>query len=265
MKTNYHTHIYLCRHAAGTVNDYVEKAITNGYEEIGISDHGPLSEELMTKLNSRRMTQEEFYNIYLNDLAFAKYNYKDQIQVLSSIEIEYLDELKDLYKIYLNDLDYLVLGQHMIYKDGKYLNIYEKNYTKEELEVYAATISEAVETGYFKIIAHPDLYMWSYKVWDENAKECARTIIEAAIKNDIYLEFNANGVRRSAFTEKDGSINYVYPRLEFWKLLKDEYDYDKILINDDCHCVENFDDEYTAEARFLCKKLKLKVKEKMEL
>lgn len=265
MKTNYHTHIYLCRHASGTVNDYVEKAIAHEYSEIGISDHGPLSDELMERLNSRRMSLNEFYNIYLNDLSFAKFNYKDKIKVLSSIEIEYLDELADLYPKLLNDLDYLVLGQHMICKDNSYLNVYDVNYTKEDLEIYANTIKKAVETGLFKIIAHPDLFMWSYKVWNDEAKSCARTIIEAAIKNNVYLEFNANGVRRSAFTEDDGSINYIYPRLEFWKLLKEEYDYDKILINDDCHSLENFDDEYTTESRFVCKKLGLKIAEKMEL
>lgn len=265
MKTNYHTHIYLCRHASGTVNDYVEKAIAHQYSEIGISDHGPLTNELMEKLNCRRMTLDEFYNIYLNDLAFAKFNYGDKIKVLSSIEIEYNEEMADLYPTFLNDLDYLVLGQHWIFKNNEYLSLYDVDYTASDLEIYSSTIKKALETGCFKIVAHPDLYMWSYKVWNENAKKCARTIIEAAIKNNAYLEFNANGVRRSAFTETDGSINYVYPRLEFWKLLKDEYDYDKILINDDCHCLDNLDDEYTAEARFICKKLKLKIKEKIEL
>lgn len=263
MKTNYHTHIYLCKHATGTINEYVEKAIAHGYSEIGISDHGPLSDELMHRLNSRRMSMDEFYNIYLQDLEYAKVNYADRIRVLSAVEIEYLEEIKDLYPEFLKVLDYLVLGQHMIYENGKYVNIYEKTYTAEELDIYASTIEKALETGYFKILAHPDLFMWSYKVWDEHAVECSRRIIKSAIKNNVYLEFNANGVRRSAFTDTDGTINYVYPRLEFWKFQKNEFDYDKILINDDCHSLADFDDEYTTEARFVCKKLKLKIKDRI--
>ncbi len=265
MKTNYHTHIYLCKHASGTINEYIEKAIANQYLEIGISDHGPLPDELMERLHSRRMNFDEYYNIYLNDLAFAKFKYSDQIKVLSAVEIEYLSEIKQTYPIFLADLDYLILGQHMIEKNGEYQSIYADEFTTEDLEIYASTIEKALATGYFKILAHPDLYMWSYKKWDEPAKNCARRIIKAAINNHVYLEFNANGVRRSAFTEDDGSINYVYPRLEFWKLQKEEFDYDKILINDDCHSLEDFDDEFTTEARFLCKKLKLKVEEKIRL
>lgn len=265
MKTNYHTHIYLCRHATGTIEDYIEKAISHGYAEIGISDHGPFTEELSLKLNSRRMTYEEYYQIYLNDLEKAKFYYNNKIKVYSAIEIEYLKAIEECYPSFLNELDYLILGQHFIEKDGNIINIYSKKFTKEEIEVYADTVDKALSTGYFKILAHPDLYMWSYQVWDENAKNCARRIIQSAIKNNTYLEFNANGVRRSAFTEDDGSINYVYPRLEFWKLLKDEFDYDKILINDDCHSVDNFDDEYTAEARFICKKMNLKIQDKLDL
>ena len=36
---NYHTHNYLCGHAAGTVCDYVREAVKNGMKSIGISDH----------------------------------------------------------------------------------------------------------------------------------------------------------------------------------------------------------------------------------
>lgn len=148
MKTNYHTHIYLCKHATGTVNDYVEKAIAHGYKEIGISDHGPLTEELMNRLNSRRMNFDEFYKIYLPDLEYAKINYSDKINVLSAVEIEYMDEIADIYPEFLKVLDYLVLGQHMIYENGEYINVYAKEYTAEEIALYAQTIEKALDTGY---------------------------------------------------------------------------------------------------------------------
>ena len=38
IKTNYHSHTYLCRHAQGIPEDYI-KSIALGYEEIGISCH----------------------------------------------------------------------------------------------------------------------------------------------------------------------------------------------------------------------------------
>lgn len=38
---NLHTHTYRCHHAKGTDEEYVIKAIENGYDLIGFSDHAP--------------------------------------------------------------------------------------------------------------------------------------------------------------------------------------------------------------------------------
>ena len=46
IQTNYHTHTYLCRHATGTIDDYINRAIELGYTDIGISDHCPFTKEL---------------------------------------------------------------------------------------------------------------------------------------------------------------------------------------------------------------------------
>ena len=39
IKSNFHSHNYLCGHAVGTVSDYVKEAVACGLETIGISDH----------------------------------------------------------------------------------------------------------------------------------------------------------------------------------------------------------------------------------
>ena len=38
---NLHTHTYRCNHASGKDEEYVIKAIENGYSTIGFSDHAP--------------------------------------------------------------------------------------------------------------------------------------------------------------------------------------------------------------------------------
>ena len=35
LKANYHTHTYLCGHAVGDVDDYVNEAIRLGFKELG--------------------------------------------------------------------------------------------------------------------------------------------------------------------------------------------------------------------------------------
>ena len=41
IKSNYHTHTFLCKHALGDSEDYVKRAISLGYHTIAITDHGP--------------------------------------------------------------------------------------------------------------------------------------------------------------------------------------------------------------------------------
>ena len=66
--SNYHSHVSLCGHAEGNVEDYVKEAIRCGYEEIGISDHAPIpvyfvGEKMHVNLwLSQMMTKEIFEN-----------------------------------------------------------------------------------------------------------------------------------------------------------------------------------------------------------
>ena len=39
---NYHVHTSLCRHATGTIDEYIRAAADAGLHEIGFSDHAPI-------------------------------------------------------------------------------------------------------------------------------------------------------------------------------------------------------------------------------
>ena len=43
MRTNYHTHTTRCHHATGSDEEFVLSAIKGGYQELGFSDHTPVS------------------------------------------------------------------------------------------------------------------------------------------------------------------------------------------------------------------------------
>ena len=134
IKANYHTHIFLCKHAIGDVEDYVKKAIGLQYHTIAITDHGPLPKFLQKKLNSRRMSIEQYKEIYLDSLARAKQLHKQEILVLSGLEIEYMDELHSQYPIFLSELDFLVLGQHYIKVNNEYKSIYS-SLSEDEIKI----------------------------------------------------------------------------------------------------------------------------------
>ena len=113
MKANYHTHLSLCGHAVGMSEDYVKVAIEAGYEELGMSDHGPIKPEFMTeeefKYNwlERQMTYDEFLNVYLPDCINVKNKYSDLIKFYIGIEIEYLYPFHEYYVNLREKLEYM--------------------------------------------------------------------------------------------------------------------------------------------------------------
>lgn len=60
------------------------------------------------------MSIEQYKEIYLDSLARAKQLHKQEILVLSGLEIEYMDELHSQYPIFLSELDFLVFRATII-------------------------------------------------------------------------------------------------------------------------------------------------------
>lgn len=248
IKANYHTHTFLCKHAIGDVEDYVERAILLGYHTIAITDHGPFPRFLQKKLNSRRMSLEQYSEIYLDHLERAKKNHEKEIKILTGLEIEYMDELNPYYERFLSDLDFLILGQHYIKVNGEYVSVFEHQLSGEEIDIYTDTVIKGMESGRFKILAHPEIFSWDIVQWNDTCTKAAQRIIASAIQNHVILEINVNGVRNSMYQRKEimkdkTIVNYPYPRLEFWKLAE-EMDA-LVMINDDAHAPNRICDEYT--------------------
>lgn len=253
--TNYHTHCYLCKHATGTIEQYFEKAKSLHYKAFGMSDHMPLPDAIKDKFHTRRMSEEDYKNIYLPTVTKVKEDYKTYFKAYSALESEYFHYMVNYYPKYLKELDYLILGQHYIEKYNKeneliYYSIYLP-LTKNDLLNYKDTVIEAMNTGYFKILAHPDIFIWGYKVFDNFAKEITNEIIQCAIKNDVVIEMNANGIRncilrkKQVMIESNNTLGYSYPNYDFWKYVSN-YPV-KIMINDDSHQVINIQDDATRE------------------
>jgi histidinol-phosphatase (PHP family) len=255
-KTNYHNHTYLCGHAEGLPIDYIRIALEKGYQEIGISDHGPLFDIWQT-----RMTMEQFYEIYLPNLELAQKQYGDKIKIYKGLEMEYFPEFFDHYQKLLNDLDYLILGQHFIQKGNGLLDLYHL-VLDEDLDRYRNAVVAALDTGLFRILAHPDIYLFSHQTWNEHTAQVAHDIIQTAIKNNVFLEINVNGIRRRRIINQDQEVVYIYPRKEFWQLLQN-YPQAKILINEDNHALKQIDDAACAEARAFARNLGLKITERL--
>jgi len=255
IKTNYHTHMYLCRHAKGTVEDYVKEAIKLGFKALGMSDHAPWSE---LKDRSVRMKLSD-YPIYLKQLDDAIKKYSDQITIYKGLEIEYFNHKDKQYEDLLEKLDYLILGQHYIEMNDKLISVF-KIFSIEELTVYKNTVIKAINSGYFKFIAHPDIFLFSRKELSPEILSLAEEIILAAKEKNIPLEINANGIRKGKIMI-GGEERYKYPRQEFWQLVKKHNA--RCIISSDAHKPNLLYDEAVEETYNFSKHLSLPVEEEL--
>ena len=247
-RSNYHTHTFRCGHASGTEEDYVLEAIKNNTEVLGISDHGPFPDIY----HDYKMKFEDFPS-YLEAVDDMKVKYKDKIKILKAVEIEYFPQEINFYEDLLTkyNLDYLLLGQHMFYKNNK-LVTYDLIKDTSLIIDYAISLKEAMDTKLFKMIAHPDFFMKFFLPYDDNSKKATDIILNAAVKNNTILEINANGIRCGKFDTPDG-YRYMYPFIPFWEeVAKTNI---QVVVNSDCHNPKDMWDDAMLQGRKLAEEL----------
>lgn len=245
LKTNYHTHNQRCKHAFGTVMDYANAAYAAGFDIIGMSDHAPFEGNPY----GLRMDFEEL-GAYIDEVKEAKKVYAGRMKVLLGLEIEYLPKCEAYYEKLLSKygMDYLILGQHFFEGDNlREVYVYDLPDTTGYVD-YAKSVRNALSRGYFSLVAHPDwIFLHDYG-WDDNCERACDIIVDAAVKYNVPLELNANGVRRGLSEFKDG-MRYPYPHYRlFEKISKAKI---PVMINADCHQPSELDDEAMKRSREL--------------
>lgn len=229
MKVNYHTHTQRCRHAQGSEEDYVENALRADLDILGFSDHAPFPDR---DFGLRMPYSELPKHLHAIDLLTDKYS--ADIILYKGLEIEYLPEYHAYYESLLQawKLDYLLLGEHFYRNSaGELFNITQAQSTENYLD-YARAVVQAMKTGYFKMVAHPDIFAMNYFAWDKNCDAACDLIINAAVSTDTILEFNANGFRRGIHDYPDGK-RFMYPHRAFWEKVSGSRA--RVIIGSDCH------------------------------
>lgn len=189
MLTNYHTHTYRCHHADGTERDYVEMAVQRGFTVLGFSDHSPYIFD-GDYYSGHRMRPEETCE-YVGAIRSLAEEYKGRIELLVGYEMEYYPDLFNRTVKFVADLgcDYLILGQHFIGNEEAYS---AKTDSLQRFDRYVNQTIEAMETGLFTYLCHPDLCMYT---GDRSALEKGYLkLCEAAKRLEIPLELNMYGM-----------------------------------------------------------------------
>lgn len=211
MKYNYHTHTARCFHANGKDEEYVLSAIEAGFDEIGFSDHTPWN--FNGFVSHMRMHESELEE-YCESIKNLTEKYKDKISIKLGLECEYFPKYLPWLESEIENkgIDYIILGHHFCGDEqtGAYNGALR---TPKELYAYRDDVLEAMESGLFSYVAHPDIFMRGYDEFDSHCEKISIDIISKAIETDTPLEFNLLGLRHGVADGKPG-----YPHPKFWEI-----------------------------------------------
>ena len=237
-KNNYHTHTFRCGHAGEYKDEeYVISAINNGLEVLGFSDHIMLPGISQEGIRGDYSLLDDYIQS-INDL---KEKYNGELKIYLGFEAEALSDFYDYYKELLNSkkIEYLILGNHSYLGNNQLVSYFmdsEKLY--EDLEKYTSLLIDAMSTGLFKYVAHPDLFMKYFKTWDKYLVDVTNRICDASIKYDIPLEINL-----ACCFDRIPNIGikevFKYPYIEFWKIAGSKGC--KVILGVDAHKPSRFD------------------------
>lgn len=238
IRANYHTHTSRCKHASGSDREYIEAAIAAGIKTLGISDHVPLPYK-NGYVSHLRMAVEDIGEYFASFEALRE-EYRGRIELLIGFEVEYFPKMFPELLSILDDFpcDYLLLGQHEIADEQGEPYIGTAFSDKKTLERHTDMTIEAMETGEFLYLAHPDIANFT---GDERFYlQQARRICRAAKAAGLPMEVNILGMRDLRW----------YPRGLFFEAAAEEGN--TLILGVDAHSPQQFTDEKALEAESDC-------------
>ena len=191
--TDYHIHTTFSDGKAAP-EDYIAPAIAKGISEIGFSEHLALFKD-----NQDWVLKPENVDTYLENIENLK-NTTEKLIIRKGLEVDYLEGKENEIGIFLDglDLDYRIGSVH--YLGEKTVDEGPDFYTGKSFdrlfESYFEMVGNAVESGLFDIIGHPDLIrIFGYKPSFDPAPYY-RKLAKRMKKNDVAFEINTNGRNR---------------------------------------------------------------------
>ena len=214
---NYHGHTSRCGHASPLEDSlYITAARNMGIERVGFSDHVPLS--LLENWQQGQKMHISEVDDYISSVRNLQRENPDMV-IRCGFEAEY-EPLKVGHLCELrNSCDYMILGQHYVQRG---MGIVDKNDNPDYPLIYAQAVCEAMGTGIYDILAHPDYFMLvrdkcssaeRRALFMENAKKASYMICAKAKEMGIPVELNVRGAEEYA---RGADGEFAYPHSVFW-------------------------------------------------
>ncbi len=222
MKHNFHTHTTRCKHAIGTDEQYVQAALDSGFDVLGFADHAPWA-FASNYVSHCRMPADQWAEYKQSVLSLTE-KYQGQIGIHLGLECEYYKQYFDQLRRLRDDgCEYFILACHFLNTEEHFPYIGISCQEDDEVLRYAEQTVEAIRTGLFAYVAHPDLYMMYRSELSPVCMEAADMICQAAKEAHMPIEYNLLGLLGEMTDHPRG-----YPNADFWRYVR-KWDNDVIL------------------------------------
>lgn len=199
MKFDFHTHHHRCGHADGSIRDYIEAALANGLDMIGISDHSPyFASDEDQPYPDIAMAKSELAN-YVQEVLTLKEEYAGRIEVLLGIESDFFPEHAEVYRRQYTKypFDYIIGSVHRL--DGRSIfnknrwNNLDRSQQKALKDRYLQLIALSAKSGMFDILGHIDAMKANYPPFSKIQTEIVDETLRVISEQDVAIEINTSG------------------------------------------------------------------------
>jgi histidinol-phosphatase (PHP family) len=241
---DYHIHTKLCGHATGEMEQYVERAIEIGLQEIGFNDHLPFLDVERPGL-AMKLSQFPFYVQSVEQLR-QKY---PNITIRLGTEVDYFPQFEKQIADLLaqHPFDYVYGSVHFLddWSFDSPFALPEWNLADVDgvYEQYIDLLHQAAQSGLFDILSHLDLVkIYGFRP-DRDMLPLWESLINTVRENGLAIEINTSGLRKP--------VGEIYPAEKIVELIS-KYEV-PIVFGSDAHRPEDVGRDFALAVKLALK------------
>jgi histidinol-phosphatase (PHP family) len=197
---DYHLHTPFCRHASGSMQQYVEQALARGLREICFTPHIPLPGFPRGPEGLRMKAQDA--ERYFREVERLRARYP-QLSILCGVEADFYDGFEGVVEEFLRSypLDLVLLSVHFVRDWPGESWVFDLDIPGRPLAAiyrdYFEALKRGIRSGLYDAVAHLDLIRQpGQPVLASNSRD-VEEVLELAARSGMSLEINTSGMRRS--------------------------------------------------------------------
>ena len=198
-----HVHTYLCGHATGTMEEYVQAGLRKGLSSLTFLEH--MEAEILYPHRSWLDTED--FAVYWAEGTRLRQKYEGQIEVCLGVEMGYNPDAVETLRQQLQQYPWARIGLscHFFRHGDRHYNLLSKR--RESLELFATIGVDRVLHTYFSmlsdgvrqlnctVLCHLDagLRHMAGILFNEEHRRQIHTLLGAVLSRGMALEVNASG------------------------------------------------------------------------